>query len=93
MILTFDNITMKSRTPLGVLARWAGLAMLGVFGLLIVLAVFVAFTAAAVVGLIVAAAMLVLRMVSKRPRVESGDPTLLEGRRTAEGWVVEAEVR
>lgn len=93
MILTFETPTTKPQTPWGALARWAGLAMLGVFGALIVLALFVAFTAAAVIGLIFAAAMVVLRMVAKKPQIGGAEVTLLEGRRTAEGWVVEAEVR
>ena len=80
------------KTGWAAVARWAGFAALGVFGLLIVLALFVAFTAAAVVSLIVAAAMIVLRLGQPRV-VASGDTMVLEGRRTAEGWVVEADPR
>jgi hypothetical protein len=81
-----------AKTGWSALARWAGLAALGVFGLLIVLALFVAATAAAVIGLIVAAAMIVLRLAAPKP-VAAGNDLVLEGRRTAEGWVVEAEPR
>jgi hypothetical protein len=73
------------------LARWAGFAALGVFGLLIVLAAAVATAAVAVIGLIVTAAMLVLRIGAPKPDM-SGD-LVLEGRRTPEGWVVEATPR
>jgi len=73
------------------LARWAGFAALAVFALLIVLAAAVATAAAAVIGLIVTAAMLVLRV--GEPRRDMTGELVLEGRRTAEGWVVEATPR
>ena len=74
-----------------VFARWLGWATIGLFGVLIVLAMFVAFTAAAVVGVIIALAMLVLRLGAPKPPA-SGE-LVLEGRRTPEGWVVEAAPR
>jgi hypothetical protein len=73
------------------LTRWAGFAALGLFGLLIVLAAAVATAAVAVIGLIVTAAMLVLRIGAPKPDM-TGE-LLLEGRRTPEGWVVEATPR
>jgi cell division protein FtsW (lipid II flippase) len=74
-----------------VVARWLGWAMVGLFGVLIVLALFVAFTAAAVVGVIIALAMLVLRLGA--PKSRGTGELVLEGRRTPEGWVVEAAPR
>ncbi|HVY02851.1 MAG TPA: hypothetical protein VG983_04275 [Caulobacterales bacterium] len=72
-------------------AHWLGWAMLGLFGALIVLALFVAFTAAAVIGVIIALAMFVLRLGAPKPPA-TGD-LVLEGRHTPEGWVVEAAPR
>jgi hypothetical protein len=96
MIFMIEQSGTEKPTGLAALARCAGFAMLALFGLLVVAALFVAFTAAAVVGLIFAAAMLVLRIASPGKR-KVGAPadgsTVLEGRRTAEGWVVEAEMR
>ncbi len=69
--------------------RWVGGLFLSVFGVLIGLAVAVAATAAAVVGVIAATAFVALRLASSRSRLRSG-PLLLEGRRTADGWVVES---
>ena len=73
------------------LARWLGWATLAVFAVLIVMALLVAFTAAAVVGLIITTAMLILRLGAPKRPLE-GD-LVLEGRRTPEGWVVEATPR
>jgi hypothetical protein len=57
--------------------------------LIVVFAVALAAVAAAVVGLLIAAAAMVLRV---RPRRDSVGE-VLEGRRTADGWVVEAHAR
>lgn len=62
-----------------------------VFAALVVVALAVALAAALVIGATVAIAALVLRL-APRQRAPSG-PALLEGRRTAEGWVVEAALR
>lgn len=66
-------------------------AIAAVFGVLVVIALVVALAAALIVGAVVAAAALVLRL---SPRRRSGDaPATLEGRRTPDGWVVEAALR
>jgi hypothetical protein len=62
-------------------------AIAGVFAMIVVAALAVAAAAAALVGLLVAVAALVLRLA---PRRHSGGPVTLEGRRTADGWDVEA---
>lgn len=62
-----------------------------VFAVLVAIALVVALAAALVVGATVAIAALVLRL-APRKRAPAG-PALLEGRRTAEGWVVEAALR
>jgi Flp pilus assembly protein TadB len=67
-------------------------AIAAVFGVLVVIAFVVALAAALIVGATVAVAALVLRLAPPRRRPEAG-PTLLEGRRTPEGWVVEAALR
>jgi hypothetical protein len=76
----------------GPLARWLGWTALGVSAFLIVTALAVAATAAALVGLIAAAALAASRLGARRPK---GAPSadVLEARRTAEGWIVEAAPR
>jgi hypothetical protein len=59
-----------------------------VFAALVAAALFVAAAAAALIGLIVAMAAIVLRLSPRRRSPQAGE--VLEGRRTAEGWVVEA---
>lgn len=66
-------------------------AIAAVFAVLVAIALVVALAAALFIGATVAIAALVLRL-APRKRVPSG-PALLEGRRTAEGWVVEAALR
>ncbi len=65
------------------LFAWAAGAL---FAVLVAFALFVATVAAAVIGLIVAAAAVLLRVAPRKRAPED----VLEGRRTAEGWVVEA---
>lgn len=65
----------------------AGFAALA--ALIVILAVALAAVAAAAVGLLLAAAAMMLRA---RPRKALGRETL-EGRRTPDGWVVEATAR
>lgn len=62
-----------------------------VFAVLVAAALVVALTAALFVGAIVAVAALVLRLAPSRR--SAGTPTELEGRRTPDGWVVEAALR
>ncbi|TPW07737.1 MAG: hypothetical protein FD124_908, partial [Alphaproteobacteria bacterium] len=72
-------------------SRALACAIAAVFGVLVAIALVVALAAALVVGAVVAVAALVLRL---SPRRRSGDgPTTLEGRRTPDGWVVEAALR
>jgi Flp pilus assembly protein TadB len=66
-------------------------AIAAVFAVLVAVALVVALAAALFIGATVAIAALVLRLTPrKRPPV---GPALLEGRRTPEGWVVEAALR
>ena len=66
-------------------------AIAAVFGVLVVIALVVALAAALIVGAVVAVAALVLRL---SPRRRAGNaPATLEGRRTPDGWVVEAALR
>ncbi len=62
-----------------------------VFGVLVAIALVVALAAALVVGAVVAAAALVLRLAPRRRT--GGAPATLEGKRTPDGWVVEAALR
>lgn len=72
-------------------ARALTWAIAAVFGVLVAVALAVTLVAALVVGAVVAVAALVLRL---SPRRRTGDaPALLEGRRTPDGWVVEAALR
>lgn len=66
-------------------------AIAAVFGVLVAIALLVALAAALVVGAVVAVAALVLRL-SPRRRADDA-PATLEGRRTPDGWVVEAALR
>ena len=82
----------KDLTPLprSVRARWGRpltWAIAAVFAVIVAVALAVAAAAAALVGLLVAAAALVLRLAPRRP---PGGAVTLEGRRTPDGWEVEA---
>lgn len=76
---------------LGVALRWAGIGGLAIAGGVVVLALVVVATVAALIGLVVAAcAVIALRFSPSIRRQRAGSPGLLEGRRTADGWVAEA---
>lgn len=62
-------------------------AIAAVFAVIVAVALAVAAAAAALVGLLVAVAAMVLRLA---PRRQGAGPVTLEGRRTADGWEVEA---
>ena len=81
---------------LGAALRWAGLLAVGAAGAVVVIALAVVATAAALIGLVVGAGVvLALRVTAKSRRKAStpSEPGVLEGRRTADGWVVEAASR
>lgn len=59
-----------------------------IFASLVAVAIFVAAAAAAVIGLLVTVAAMVLRLAPRRRAAPDGE--VLQGRQTAEGWVVEA---
>jgi hypothetical protein len=90
--------TLHGPNPVSGLFRWLGMAALGVAGALVVLALAVVATAAALIGLIVGAGfVLSLRMSAARRRKQAksaaqGAPMDLEARREGDGWVVEAVV-
>lgn len=65
---------------------WLAAAALGA---ILLAALAVAATAAALIGLLAAFGALVLRLAPGK-RAEPGVAATLEGRRTADGWVVEA---
>ena len=75
---------------LGAALRWAGFAALGVAGAVFVVALAVVATAAALIGLVVAAGAVLALRFSPAVRRRRADTQLLEGRRTADGWEVEA---
>jgi hypothetical protein len=85
-------------SPVSGLLRWLGVAALGIAGALVVLALAVVATAAALIGLIVGAGfVLSLRLnAGKRrkqaQRSQQTSPMDLEARREGDGWVVEAVV-
>lgn len=60
-------------------------------GLFVVMAVALAALAAALVGLLIAFAAMALRLRPRRR--EPDDGAVLEGRKTADGWVIEARAR
>lgn len=62
----------------------------GVFAVIVAVALAVAAAAVALVGLLVAAAALVLRLAPRKP---AAGPAMLEGHRTPDGWEVEAASR
>jgi Flp pilus assembly protein TadB len=66
-------------------------AIAAVFAVLVAIALVVALAAALVVGAVVAVAALVLRLAPRRRADDA--PKTLEGRRTPDGWVVEAALR
>jgi hypothetical protein len=84
--------------PFGGLLRWLGVAALGIAGAMVVLALAVVATAAALIGLIVGAGfVLSLRLGAARRRKQAkaspqDSPVDLEARREGDGWVVEAVV-
>jgi hypothetical protein len=74
----------------GATLRWIGLGALGVAGAVLALALAVVATAAALIGLVVAAGAVIALRFSPSVRRRRAETRLLEGRRTADGWVVEA---
>lgn len=86
-----DTSDTRPNTPLNGFNRPLTWAIAAVFAVLVAVALVVALAAALFIGATVAIAALVLRL-TPRKRAPSG-PALLEGRRTAEGWVVEAALR
>lgn len=80
----------RSRAGAPALLRWAGLIALGVAGAVAVLALLVVAATAALIGMVIGGGVvLALRMTASHRRRPDHAP-LLEGRRTADGWVVEA---
>lgn len=90
-----DAVTDLTRLPTPPRARgWSRpvtWAIAGVFAVIVAAALAVAAAAAALVGLLVAVAALVLRLAPRRQA--SAGPVTLEGRRTPDGWEVEAASR
>jgi hypothetical protein len=85
--------------PVSGLLRWLGVAALGIAGAMVVLALAVVATAAALIGLIIGAGfVLSLRLSAAKRRKQQaqhsaqGSPVDLEARREGDGWVVEAVV-
>ena len=74
----------------GAALRWVGLGALGVAGAVLALTLAVVATAAALIGLVVAAGAVIALRFSPAVRRRRAETRLLEGRRTADGWVVEA---
>lgn len=72
------------------LMRWVGLAALAAAGAVAVFALLIVAATAALIGLVVGGGVVAaLRLTASRRRRPEGSG-LLEGRRTADGWVVEA---
>ncbi len=61
----------------------------GALGLVLALILAIVALAMTVIGLLVACAALIARVAPKRRGRAHGGPPLLEGRRTADGWVAE----
>jgi hypothetical protein len=80
----------RRRLRFGAALRWAGFAALGAAGAVFVVALAVVATAAALIGLVVAAGAVLALRFSPAVRRRRADTQLLEGRRTADGWEVEA---
>lgn len=77
------------RSKLAAAARWLGVIGLSAAGAVVVLALAVVAATAALIGLVVGAGVVfALRLTAPGRRRRDGD-RLLEGRRTADGWVVE----
>lgn len=75
----------------GPVARLVATALAAAFGFLIFMALAVAALSAAVIGAILALGFLALRgMAMKHTPPREADGQTLDGRRTAEGWIVEA---
>lgn len=74
----------------GAALRWVGLGVLAAAGAVMALALAVVATAAALIGLVVAAGAVIALRFSPAVRRKRAETKLLEGRRTADGWVVEA---
>lgn len=74
---------------LGAVLRWVGLGALCAAGVVMALAFAVVATAAALIGLLVAAGAVIALRLTPSVRRKRAQTKLLEGRRTADGWVVE----
>jgi hypothetical protein len=80
----------KSGAGAPALMRWAGLAALAAAGAVAVFALLIVAATAALIGLVVGAGVVAaLRLTASRRR-RPDQAALLEGRRTPDGWVVEA---
>jgi membrane associated rhomboid family serine protease len=78
------------RNGLATALRWIGLVALGVAGGLLAAALLVIATAAALIGAIVGAVVILALRLNAPSRRRRDGALVLEGRRTADGWVVEA---
>lgn len=74
----------------GAALRWVGFGVLGVAGAVFAIALAVVATAAALIGMVVATGVVLALRFSPSVRRRRAEARLLEGRRTADGWVVEA---
>jgi hypothetical protein len=74
----------------GAAFRWVGLGALGIAGAAMALMLALVATAAALIGLVIAAGAVIALRFSPSIRRKREETRLLEGRRTADGWVVEA---
>jgi hypothetical protein len=72
------------------LVRWAGLFALAAGGAIAVLALMVVAATAALIGLVVGGLVVLALRLTASSRRRPQHVELLEGRRTADGWVVEA---
>ncbi len=90
--MTPHEMTGPARKPsrFGAALRWAGLGALGVAGAFLALMLALVATAAALIGLVVAAGAVIALRFSPSVRRKRAQTQLLEGRQTADGWVVEA---
>jgi hypothetical protein len=74
----------------GAALRWVGLGALGVAGAVMALMLALVATMAALIGLVIAAGAVIALRFTPNVRLKREQTKLLEGRRTADGWVVEA---
>ncbi len=79
----------KRPGKLAAAARWLGLIGLTVAGAVLVIAFAVVAATAALIGLVVGAGVVLALRLTAPNRRRRDDDRLLEGRRTADGWVVE----